>query len=42
MSLPFGWVPLFHTSDRSLVEHLTFRLQEELAVPLVLGHEVSG
>jgi hypothetical protein len=33
---------LFHTSDRSLVEHLTFRLQEELAVPLVLGHEGSG
>jgi diguanylate cyclase (GGDEF)-like protein len=31
----------FHTSDRSLVEHLTFRLQEELAVPLVLGHEDS-
>jgi diguanylate cyclase (GGDEF)-like protein len=33
---------LFHTSDRSLVEHLTFRLQEELAVPLVLEHEGSG
>jgi len=32
---------LFHTSDRSLVEHLTFRLQEELSVPLVLGHEGS-
>jgi diguanylate cyclase (GGDEF)-like protein len=33
---------LFHTSDRSLVEHLTFRLQEELAVPLVPEHEGSG
>jgi diguanylate cyclase (GGDEF)-like protein len=33
---------LFHTSDRSLVEHLTFRLQEELAVPPVLGHEGGG
>jgi len=32
----------FHTSDRSLVEHLTFRLQEELSVPLVLGHEGSS
>jgi diguanylate cyclase (GGDEF)-like protein len=33
---------LFHTSDRSLVEHLTFRLQEELAVPKMLGLERSG
>jgi diguanylate cyclase (GGDEF)-like protein len=33
---------LFHTSDRSLVEHLTFRLREELAVPLLLEHEGSG
>jgi diguanylate cyclase (GGDEF)-like protein len=32
----------FHTSDRSLVEHLTFRLQQEFAVPLVLGYEGSG
>jgi len=30
---------LFHTDDRSLVEHLAFRLQEELSVPSVLGHE---
>ena len=31
----------FHTSDRSLVEHLTFRLQEELALPPVPGQERS-
>jgi diguanylate cyclase (GGDEF)-like protein len=31
---------LFHTSDRSLVEHLAFRLQHELAIPPSLGHEV--
>jgi len=28
-----GKTRLFHTSDRSLVEHLAFRLQQELAVP---------
>ncbi len=28
---------LFHTSDRALVEHLAFRLQEELALPASLG-----
>ncbi len=30
---------LFHTSDRALVEHLAFRLQEELALPASLGGE---
>jgi two-component system cell cycle response regulator len=30
---------LFHTSDRVLVEHLAFRLQEELAVPASIGDE---
>jgi CheY-like chemotaxis protein/GGDEF domain-containing protein len=30
---------MFHTSDRSLVEHLAFRLQEELCVPASLGLE---
>jgi DNA-binding response OmpR family regulator/GGDEF domain-containing protein len=30
---------LFHTDDRSLVEHLAFRLQEELAVPPKLRAE---
>ena len=28
-----GKTRLFHTSDRSLVEHLAFRLQQELSVP---------
>jgi hypothetical protein len=31
-----GKTRLFHTSDRSLVEHLAFRLQQELAVPGLL------
>jgi two-component system cell cycle response regulator len=30
---------LFHTSDRNLVEHLAFRLQEEIAVPPTIGRE---
>jgi hypothetical protein len=33
---------LFHTSDRGLVEHLAFRLQEELAVPAALAQELSA
>jgi hypothetical protein len=32
---------LFHTSDRGLVEHLAFRLHEELGVPPTLGEETS-
>ncbi len=32
---------LFHTSDRELVEHLAFRLQEELALPAVASFEES-
>ncbi len=36
-----GTTRFFHTSDRSLVEHLAFRLQQDLAVPsqLPLGQE---
>jgi len=30
---------LFHTSDRGLVEHLAFRLHQELALPVSLGGE---
>ncbi len=33
---------LFHTDDRGLVEHLAFRLQEELSLPLTLGSEVKA
>ncbi len=33
---------LFHTDDRGLVEHLAFRLQEELSLPLTLGPEVTA
>lgn len=32
---------LFHTSDRDLVEHLAFRLQEEFALPTVPSFEES-
>jgi len=32
-----GKARFFHTSDRSLVEHLAFRLQQDLAVPSHLG-----
>jgi hypothetical protein len=30
---------LFHTDDRSLVEHLAFQLLEELHLPASLGRE---
>lgn len=30
---------LFHTSDRGLVEHLAFRLHEDLGIPATLGEE---
>jgi hypothetical protein len=33
---------LFHTDDRGLVEHLAFRLQEELSLPQSLGAEVKS
>lgn len=33
---------LFHTSDRGLVEHLAFRMHEELAVPATLGEDPSS
>ena len=33
---------LYHSNDRDLVEHLAFRLREELALPDVSGFELGG
>jgi hypothetical protein len=37
-----GPAKLFHTSDRELVEHLAFRLHEELAIPVTLGEDSAA
>ena len=34
-----GPARIFHTSDRGLVEHLAFRLHEDLGIPATLGEE---
>jgi hypothetical protein len=36
VTLAASRAPIFLTADRALVEHLTFELQRELAIPLAL------
>ena len=31
---PEGDVPVFHTGDRALIEHLAFQLKRDLGIPL--------